>query len=132
MKSQGWSDYELYADPGFSGKNLERPAIQKLIKDCEDGKIDTVLVFKLDRLSRSQKDTLYLIEEVFNNNEVGFISVRESFDTTTPFGKAMIGILSVFAQLERETILERTRIGLKKRAENGYWRGGGKTPFAYD
>lgn len=132
MKSQGWSDYELYADPGFSGKNLERPAISKLIKDCEDGKIDTVLVFKLDRLSRSQKDTLYLIEEVFNNNEVGFISVRESFDTTTPFGKAMIGILSVFAQLERETILERTRIGLKKRAENGYWRGGGKTPFAYD
>lgn len=132
MKSQGWSDYELYADPGFSGKNLERPAIQKLIKDCEDGKIDTVLVFKLDRLSRSQKDTLYLIEEIFNNNEIGFISVRESFDTTTPFGKAMIGILSVFAQLERETILERTRIGLKKRAENGYWRGGGKTPFAYD
>lgn len=132
MKSQGWPDYELYADPGFSGKNLERPAIQKLIKDCEDGKIDTVLVFKLDRLSRSQKDTLYLIEEVFNNNEVGFISVRESFDTTSPFGKAMIGILSVFAQLERETILERTRIGLKKRAENGYWRGGGKTPFAYD
>ncbi len=132
MKSQGWSGYELYADPGFSGKNLERPAIKKLIKDCEDGKIDTVLVFKLDRLSRSQKDTLYLIEEVFNNNEVGFISVRESFDTTTPFGKAMIGILSVFAQLERETILERTRIGLKKRAENGYWRGGGKTPFAYD
>lgn len=132
MKSQGWSNYELYADPGFSGKNLERPAIRKLIKDCEDGKIDTVLVFKLDRLSRSQKDTLYLIEEVFNNNEVGFISVRESFDTTTPFGKAMIGILSVFAQLERETILERTRIGLKKRAENGYWRGGGKTPFAYD
>lgn len=132
MKSQGWTDYELYADPGFSGKNLERPAIKKLIKDCEDGKIDTVLVFKLDRLSRSQKDTLYLIEEVFNNNDVGFISVRESFDTTTPFGKAMIGILSVFAQLERETILERTRIGLKKRAENGYWRGGGKTPFAYD
>ncbi len=132
MKSQGWSDYELYADPGFSGKNLERPAIQKLIKDCEDGKIDTVLVFKLDRLSRSQKDTLYLIEEVFNNNEVGFISVRESFDTTTPFGKAMIGILSVFAQLERETILERTKIGLKKRAEDGFWRGGGKTPFAYD
>ena len=60
LKSQGWTDYELYADPGFSGKNLERPAIQKLIKDCEDGKIDTVLVFKLDRLSRSQKDTLYL------------------------------------------------------------------------
>ena len=132
LKSQGWNDYEVYMDPGFSGKNLERPAIQKLIKDCESGKIDMVLVFKLDRLSRSQKDTLFLIEEVFNKNNVGFISIRERFDTTSPFGKAMIGILSVFAQLERETILERTRIGLKKRAEDGFWRGGGKTPFAYD
>lgn len=119
-------------DPGFSGKNLERPAIQKLIKDCKSNNIDMVLVFKLDRLSRSQKDTLFLIEEIFNKNNVGFISIRERFDTTSPFGKAMIGILSVFAQLERETILERTRIGLKKRAENGFWRGGGKTPFAYD
>ena len=106
--------------------------MQDLIRDCQAGKIDTVLVFKLDRLSRSQKDTLYLIEEVFNANDVGFISIRENFDTTSPFGKAMIGILSVFAQLERETILERTRIGLKKRAEDGYWRGGGKTPFVYD
>ena len=132
VKSQGWMDYKVYTDPGFSGKDLDRPAIKQLIQDCEDGKIDTVLVFKLDRLSRSQKDTLFLIEEVFNANDVGFISIRERFDTTSPFGKAMIGVLSVFAQLERETILERTRIGLKKRAEDGYWRGGGKTPFAYD
>ena len=132
LKSKEWENFEIYTDPGFSGKNLERPAIQKLIQDCKDGKIDTVLVFKLDRISRSQKDTLYLIEEIFNKYDVGFISIRENFDTTTPFGKAMIGILSVFAQLERETILERTRLGLKKRAEDGYWRGGGKTPFAYD
>ena len=132
VKSQGWMDYKVYTDPGFSGKDLDRPAIKRLIGDCEDGKIDTVLVFKLDRLSRSQKDTLFLIEEVFNANDVGFISIRERFDTTSPFGKAMIGVLSVFAQLERETILERTRIGLKKRAEDGFWRGGGKTPFAYD
>lgn len=94
--------------------------------------ITCVFVFKLDRISRSQKDTLYLIEEVFNKYNVGFISIRENFDTTTPFGKAMIGILSVFAQLERETILERTRIGIKKRAESGLWRGGGKIPYAYD
>ncbi len=132
VKSQGWSDYVVYKDPGFSGKDLKRPAITRLISDCEEGKIDMVLVFKLDRLSRSQKDTLFLIEEVFNAHNVGFISIRERFDTTSPFGKAMIGVLSVFAQLERETILERTRIGLKKRAEDGYWRGGGKTPFAYD
>ena len=132
VKSQGWLDYKVYTDPGFSGKNLDRPAMKALIEDCENGKIDTVLVFKLDRLSRSQKDTLFLIEEVFNANDVGFISIRERFDTTSPFGKAMIGVLSVFAQLERETILERTRIGLKKRAEDGFWRGGGKTPFAYN
>ncbi len=132
LKSQGCLEYKIYNDPGFSGKNLDRPAMQELIKDCQEDKIDTVLVFKLDRLSRSQKDTLYLIEEVFNANGVGFISIRENFDTTSPFGKAMIGILSVFAQLERETILERTRIGLKKRAEDGYWRGGGKIPFVYD
>ena len=72
-----------------------------------------------------------MIEEVFNKYDVGFISIRENFDTTTPFGKAMIGILSVFAQLERETILERTRIGIEKRAKDGKWRGGGKIPFPY-
>lgn len=102
------------------------------MKDVENHEIDTVIVFKLDRISRSQRDTLYLIEEVFNKYNVGFISVRENFDTTSPFGKAMIGILSVFAQLERETILERTRLGLRKRAEAGLWRGGGKIPFPYD
>ena len=93
--------------------------------------VNAVFVFKLDRISRSQRDTLYLIEEVFNKYDVSFISMRENFDTSTPFGKAMIGVLSVFSQLERETILERTRIGLKKRAEAGLWRGGGKIPFPY-
>ncbi len=131
-KAKEYTEYEYYVDGGYSGKDLNRPAIQKLISDCKSGKIDCVFVFKLDRISRSQKDTLYLIEEVFNKYNVGFISIRENFDTTTPFGKAMIGILSVFAQLERETILERTRIGIQKRAESGLWRGGGKIPFAYD
>lgn len=110
---------------------MNRPEIQRLIEDCKNHKIDAVFVFKLDRISRSQKDTLYLIEEVFNKYDISFISMRENFDTSSPFGKAMIGVLSVFAQLERETILERTRIGLKKRAEAGLWRGGGKIPFPY-
>lgn len=131
-KSKEWNSYKIYNDPGYSGKNLNRPKIQELIQDIKDGLVDCVIVYKLDRISRSQKDTLYLIEEVFNKYDCGFISIRESFDTTTPFGKAMIGILSVFAQLERETILERTRLGLKKRAEEGFWKGGGKVPFAYD
>ena len=130
-KSKEFTEYEYYVDGGYSGKDLNRPEIQRLIQDVKEHKIDTVIVFKLDRISRSQKDTLYLIEEVFNKYGVGFISMKENFDTTSPFGKAMIGVLSVFAQLERETILERTRIGIKKRAEDGYWRGGGKIPFPY-
>ncbi len=131
-KSKEFDSYEFYIDGGFSGKDLNRPSIQNLINDVKNKKIDCVIVYKLDRISRSQRDTLFLIEEVFNKYNVGFISIRENFDTTSPFGKAMIGILSVFAQLERETILERTRLGLKKRAEAGLWRGGGKIPFPYD
>ena len=130
-KSKDYTEFEYYIDGGYSGKDLNRPAIKKLIEDCKYHKIDAVFVFKLDRISRSQRDTLYLIEEVFNKYDVSFISMRENFDTSSPFGKAMIGVLSVFAQLERETILERTRIGLKKRAEAGLWRGGGKIPFPY-
>ena len=130
-KSKDYTEFEFYIDGGYSGKDLNRPAIQRLISDCKNHKIDAVFVFKLDRISRSQRDTLYLIEEVFNKYDVSFISMRENFDTSSPFGKAMIGVLSVFAQLERETILERTRIGQKKRAEAGLWRGGGKIPFPY-
>ena len=130
-KSKDYTEFEYYIDGGYSGKDLNRPAIQRLIEDCKNHKIDAVFVFKLDRISRSQRDTLFLIEEVFNKYDVSFISMRENFDTSSPFGKAMIGVLSVFAQLERETILERTRIGLKKRAESGLWRGGGKIPFPY-
>ena len=130
-KSKDYTEFEFYIDGGYSGKDLNRPAIQRLIEDCKNHKIDAVFVFKLDRISRSQRDTLYLIEEVFNKYDLSFISMRENFDTSSPFGKAMIGVLSVFAQLERETILERTRIGLKKRAEAGLWRGGGKIPFPY-
>ena len=130
-KSKDYTEFEYYIDGGYSGKDLNRPAIQRLIEDCKNHKIDAVFVFKLDRISRSQRDTLYLIEEVFNKYDVSFISMRENFDTSSPLGTAMIGVVSVFAQLERETILERTRIGLKKRAEAGLWRGGGKIPFPY-
>lgn len=125
-------EYEFYTDGGYTGSNINRPDLNRLIDDVENHKIDLVVVFKLDRLSRSQKDTLFLIEEVFNPNNCGFVSIKENFDTNTPFGKAMVGILSVFAQLERETILERTRIGRRKRAEEGLWYGTGNLPYAYD
>lgn len=123
---------ELYEDDGYSGGSLERPGIQQLIRDAESGCITHVVVMKLDRLSRSLKDTMYLIEDVFLRNNVAFISLYESFDTSTPFGRAMIGILSVFAQFERENIYERTRGGMQKRVEAGYWPGGGGVPFGYD
>lgn len=123
---------ELYVDDGFSGASLERPAMQRLIADVKSGAVTHVCVYKLDRLSRSQKDTLFLIEDVFLPNNIAFISIQESFNTATAFGRAVVGILSVFAQLERENIYERTRSGMQKRVEAGYWPGGGGTPFGYD
>lgn len=125
-------NYEFYIDGGWSGSNLNRPSITKLQQDIIDGEVDTVVVYKLDRLSRSQKDTIHLLEDVFNPNNVNFVSLNENFDTTSPYGKAMIGILSVFAQLERENIRERTRMGMYERVKSGLWRGGGGVPYGYD
>lgn len=126
------ADVVEYIDDGFSGGSLDRPRMQTLIEDAKNKQITHVIVMKLDRLSRSQKDTLYLIEDVFLPHNVAFISMGESFNTATPFGRAVVGILSVFAQLERENIFERTRSGMQKRVELGYWPGGGRVPFGYD
>lgn len=131
-KARDWLIYQRYVDPGFSGSNRERPALKKLIQDAEQKKFDLVLVYKLDRLSRSQKDTLFLIEDVFSVNNVDFVSINENFDTSTAFGRAMIGILSVFAQLEREQIRERTMMGRLERAKDGLYHGGGYNPLGYD
>ncbi len=124
--------FKFYIDAGFSGSNLDRPAIKELLENINEGLVEAVAVYKLDRLSRSQKDTLYLIEDVFNPNSVGFISLSENMDTSTPIGRAMLGIMSAFAQLERETIKMRTRLGMKERVKSGLWMGGGKIPFGYD
>jgi site-specific DNA recombinase len=129
-KSKDWIIYDTFIDPGYSGSNTERPALQRLLNDLPN--IDVVVVYKLDRLSRSQRDTLDLIEEHFLKNDVEFVSITETLDTSTPFGKAMIGILSVFAQLERETIAERMRMGHIKRAEEGKrGMGGNYDPAGY-
>ena len=130
--SRGWKNIAYYIDGGWSGSNIERPEMQRLIEDSKEGKISAVVIYKLDRLSRSQKDTLYLIEDVFIPNNVDFISTTEALDTSTPMGRAMIGILAAFAQLERENIRIRTRMGMKERVKEGYWMGGGKIPFGYD
>ena len=129
-KAHDWLIADIYADAGYTGSNLKRPGIQKLISETD--KFDLVLVYKLDRLSRSQRDTLYLIEEIFLPNTVDFVSMQESFDTSSPFGKAMIGLLAVFAQLEREQIKERTRMGRVARAKAGLHHGGGYIPIGYN
>lgn len=127
-----WHVYKVYTDGGFSGSTTDRPALEQLVQDAQRKLFDTVLVYKLDRLSRSQKDTLYLIEDIFLKNNIEFVSLLENFDTSTPFGRAVIGLLSVFAQLEREQIKERMQLGKLGRAKSGKSMMWAKTSYGYD
>ena len=129
---RNWNVHKVYKDGGFTGSNIDRPALQSLILDAKLKRFDSVLVYKLDRLSRSQKDTLYIIEDILNDNDISFMSLNENFDTSTPFGKAMIGILAVFAQLEREQIKERMQMGKLGRAKSGKNMAWSRVPFGYD
>lgn len=131
-EAKGWVVYKVYIDGGYSGANMDRPGLQEMLRDVEAGAFNAVLVYKLDRLSRSQKDTLEIIEDILLPATVEFISMTENIDTSTPFGRAMIGILSVFAQLEREQIKERITLGLEGRAKEGKWTGAGNSPIGYD
>lgn len=126
-----WIIFEKYIDPGYSGSNTNRPALQKLISDVKLKKIDIVLVYKLDRLSRSQKDTMYLLEDVMIPNAVDLVALNESFDTSSSFGRATIGLLSVFSQLERENIKERTTMGRLTRIRRGH-NHGSHEPLGYE
>ena len=127
-----WRVSKHYIDGGYSGANLERPAIKQLIEDCEKGVFDMVLVYKLDRISRSQRDVLFLIEDVFMKNNIEFASLTENLDTSTAMGRAMISILATFAALERAQIAERMAIGIAGRAKDGYWHGAACSPIGYD
>ena len=131
-KAMQWSIFKVYVDPGYSGGNINRPGLQDLIKDVEAGLLEKVVVYKLDRLSRSQYDTLYLIEKVFLANNTDFVSMTESFSTNSSLGRAMIGFLAVFAQLEKDKINERMMDGKAGRAKSGKWHGGSTEPIGYD
>lgn len=131
-QAMGWVVAGVFVDPGVSGSSLDRPGLAELIRAVDGKKGDVVLVYKLDRLSRSQRNIIYLLEDVFQPAGVAFVSMQESFDTSTVYGKAMLGILSVFAQMEREVITERTMLGRSGRAEKGYFHGGGTDPIGYD
>ena len=131
-EAMNWTIYKTYVDPGYSGGNIDRPGLKEMVRDVEAGEIDIIVVYKLDRLSRSQFDTLYLIEKVFLANNTDFISMTENFSTNTPLGRAMIGFLAVFAQLEKDKINERTLMGKEARAKEGKWGGGSSEPIGYD
>lgn len=126
-----WEVASTYIDDGYTGRDMDRPGLKSLINAVKVGSGDIVLVDKLDRLSRSQYDTLYLIQKIFEPSGVTFVSRSENLDTSTPMGKCSLGLMSVFAELERDRIRERMRDGKEGRAKSGRWHGGGVVPIGY-
>ncbi|MEI6396627.1 MAG: recombinase family protein [Candidatus Taylorbacteria bacterium] len=124
-----WQVFKIYNDAGFSGATLQRPKIQELLSDLKKEKIDVVLVYKIDRLTRSPKDFYQLIE-LFEQAKIDFISITERFDTSTPAGRLLRNIMLTFSQFERELTSERTRDKMLERAKKGLCNGG-FTPYGY-
>jgi DNA invertase Pin-like site-specific DNA recombinase len=130
QKAEGWLLVpDRYDDGGFSGGTLERPALKRLIKDVEAGKVDIVVVYKIDRLSRSLMDFAKLVE-VFDRKSVTFVSITQSFNTTTSMGRLTLNVLLSFAQFERELAGERIRDKVAASRKKGMWMGGW-APFGY-
>jgi site-specific DNA recombinase len=131
QRTEGWvlvPDY--YDDGGISGGTLERPALQRLLRDIEADRIDVVVVYKIDRLSRSLMDFAKLVQ-AFDEHNVTFVSVTQSFNTTTSMGRLTLNILLSFAQFEREVIGERVRDKIAASKARGMWMGG-PVPLGYD
>jgi len=130
QRSEGWVLVrDQYDDGGISGGTLERPGLKRLMADIEDGLVDVVVVYKIDRLSRSLVDFAKLVE-VFDRNSVTFVSVTQSFNTTTSMGRLTLNILLSFAQFEREVTAERIRDKVAASRKKGMWMGG-VPPFGY-
>ena len=119
----------VFEDEGFSGGNLNRPDFKKMMTAAKDRKFKAIVVYRLDRISRNISDFSSLIEEL-GRLGIDFVSIRESFDTSSPMGRAMMYIASVFSQLERETIAERIRDNMHELSKTGRWLGG-TTPTGY-
>ena len=131
QKVEGWiATRDRYDDGGYSGGNLDRPALKQMIADIEAGLIDVIVVYKIDRLSRSLMDFAKLVE-IFDRNNVTFVSVTQSFNTTTSMGRLTLNILLSFAQFEREVIGERIRDKFAASRKRGMWMGG-FVPMGYD
>jgi site-specific DNA recombinase len=131
QKHEGWLLVgDRYDDGGFSGGSMERPALQRLLRDVESGRIDVIVVYKVDRLSRSLTDFARIVE-VFEKNKASFVSITQQFNTTTSMGRLTLNILLSFAQFEREVIGERIRDKFAASRRKGMWMGG-VPPLGYD
>jgi DNA invertase Pin-like site-specific DNA recombinase len=129
--SEGWICLpKQYDDPAFSGGNLDRPALQRLLKDIEGGLIDVVVVYKIDRLTRSLSDFARLVE-IFDAQSISFVAITQQFNTTTSMGRLTLNILLSFAQFERELASERVRDKVAASRKKGKWMGG-TVPLGYD
>jgi len=131
QRDEGWVAIpDSYDDGGFSGANTQRPALQRLLVDIEAGRVDCVVVYKYDRLSRSMLDFLQMLD-LFKKRGVSFVSVSQRFDTSTPMGEVTLNILLTFAQFERQMTAERTRDKMHAARRRGRWTGG-MPPLGYD
>ena len=128
---EGWRALPtLYDDGGYSGGTMERPALQKLLEDIRAQKVDTVVVYKVDRLTRSLADFAKIIE-IFDASKVSFVSVTQQFNTTTSMGRLTLNVLLSFAQFEREVTGERIRDKIAASKRKGMWMGG-NVPLGYE
>jgi len=131
QRAEGWIPVaDDYDDPAFSGGNMERPGLKRLMADIEAGKVDVVVIYKIDRLTRSLADFSKMVE-VFERQGVSFVSVTQQFNTTTSMGRLMLNVLLSFAQFEREVTGERIRDKIAASKRKGMWMGG-VPPLGYD
>ena len=131
QKHEGWVCLpEMYDDGGISGATMERPALNRLLSDIEAGRIDTVVVYKVDRLTRSLRDFAKIVD-VFDTARASFVSVTQAFNTTTSMGRLTLNMLLSFAQFEREVTSERIRDKIAASKKKGMWMGG-LPPLGYD
>lgn len=132
VEIKDWTLHRVYADEGISGKNIvDRPAVNSMIQDIKDGYIDNVLVFKVDRLTRSTKDLIELVD-IFNQCGCEFNSLTESIDTQTASGRMFLKIIGIFAEFERENMIERVKVGFERKVKEGYTLASRTASYGYD
>ncbi len=130
LREVGNNQHKVFRDKGYSGKNTERPDFQEMMAEVRAGGVSRIIVYRLDRISRSVLDFANVISEL-QKYGVEFVSITERFDTSTPIGKAMLMIVMVFAQLERETIQQRVIDAYRSRSRKGFYMGG-RVPYGYE